>query len=216
MRYPLQPVSNRPTRLRHAPPLPLPSSPTYPLIRSGPLPSPSIIPLQLNPSSQDINIKRILHSLVEQGKPVPPSPGEHPEEYNSMPPLPSSASSLREMNSPGIKHYRNFFFFIHSHHAANASANNFSKFGTPNPVTGSQPSVAFQLAYGMMLPPTTGAPVWPLMPLQPTLWPPVISVRPARPTVYTNVSLALDTSDWPWDSATYATDSGSRGPVFRL
>ena len=33
-----------------------------------------------------------------------------------------------------------------SHHSANANRNNDSKFGTPNPVTGSHDVVAFQLA----------------------------------------------------------------------
>ena len=51
------------------------------------------------------------------------------------------------------------------------------KFGVPSPVTGSHPGVAFHDANGMMLPPGTGSPVWPLMPLQPTEPPPVISVR---------------------------------------
>lgn len=46
-----------------------------------------------------------------------------------------------------------------THGKAKAKAKSFSKSGTPSPVAGSQPRVAFQLAYGMMLPPTTGAPV---------------------------------------------------------
>lgn len=75
---------------------------------------------------------------------------------------------------------------IYSHIIYNDSTNclNFSKSGSPNPVTGSHPTVAFQCAHGIMPAPATASSLCGSMPLHPIDCPAVTSVSALYPLLY--------------------------------
>lgn len=62
-------------------------------------------------------------------------------------------------------------------YTANTACSICWKLGVPSPVTGSQPTVAFQLAYGMIPAPSITIPFCKSTPAQPTAAPSVISLR---------------------------------------